>query len=831
MNKESSMKWLVGVLLAGLCASAAFAGGTSVVWQENGKQPIRVRVAPESRKVAAKDAKPGLSGTARELLAMWGVRDADAELAERLRETDFLGREHVRYRQVHLGLEVDGRELIVHRKDGAVYEVNGNFLEGVSVGTAPSVGAEEAVALAADGLAGAAASGRAPVLVVWCEGEDGAAARLAWRVRVQAPGNGERAGRRVGWFVFVDALDGRVLDARPAGTGKAFGAEEGDGGEENREDDICAAAMSPELMMHAIANDYPEGPAADIRGPLPWQLGGQEVSVSGIETGDGRKLLACTNRDGLEVAVYEGLASPRFVAAAKAAWEAKDKAWFEGFHTNIAFVEYRPDDPDSMPQDAMAIAWNVGRVLEWMQDEFGRASYDGQGTRVACWQFWNDEGANLENAYANACWVSEEPDDGEPFGNFFFGYDRASGARCEASFDTCAHELTHGVTDCTAGLLYQGESGALNESFSDLFAVTCEFACQPRAENVLQPGPGEADWLFDEDAAGNWREAARSYAEPGWKEQPSRYGGTKWRNPAQKTDNGWVHFNSGVQNHFFYLLCEGGKDPVDGVCENDGTKYAWFEGLGMEKAAPLAYLALTSYCGPMTRYRDVVECWLSAAEDLLEEGLFAEEDAETVRKAWAAVMPVSKVRFGSYEPGSQVVLVGAGAWDPESVKTVADDGTVELQVPAEATENVRLFFRIGDDLYRADGGDGGTAGITVAAETNALRDIRPQEGEMALAGIETDPESGYLLLVATVTGGDRPVSDAWLAPKLSELVRLRWTPDPEAMGKYDAACGEFEFRQFAAPYLDEETEEPVPDTYNLLLKAPTNAAAFFWLAW
>ena len=819
------MKWLVGILLAGLCAVGARAGETSVVWKGNGRQPIRVRVEPEGRKVAARDVKSGLSGKARELLAMWGVEDADAELAERLREVDFLGREHVRYRQMYRGLEVDGRELIVHWKDGAVYEVNGDFLQGVEVGTGPSVAAEEAVALAAGGVEGARALGRAPVLVVWCEGEDGAEARLAWRVRVDAPGGGECAGRRVGWFVFVDALEGTVLEARMAGMGKSYGEDDGGDGDES---DICEKATSDALMMHAITNAYPDGTAADIKGPLPWQLGGAEVQVSGTATEDGRRLLACRNRHGVEVAVYEGLASPRFVKDAKAAWAANDKAWFEGFHTNIAFVEYRPDYTESMPQDAMAIAYNVSRALEWMRESFGRSSYDGKGARVACWQFWNLEGKSLDDGYDNAFWYSRETEAGEPYGNFFFGYDRSSGSRCEASFDTCAHELTHGVTSCTADLQYQGECGALNESFSDLFAAACEFACQPRAENVLQPGPGEADWLFDEDAAGNWREASRSYADPCSKKQPSRYGGTHWYNPAGKEDYGGVHVNSGVQNHFFYLLCEGGRNPVDGVCENDGTKYAWFPGLGMDKVAPLLYLALTSYCGPQTRYREVVQCWLSAAEDLLEEGRFTADDVETVRKAWAAVMPAETIRVGGLEPGTQVTLVGAGAWDPETVKTVADDGTVAVQVPAAGMTGAELYFRIRDDLYIASGDDN-DPGITIYRYSGALSGLRPREGEMRITRITHDPADGKTLLVATIADGDLPiVTNSPLSAKVFELVRLRWT---SALGNASAATGEYEFRQHAVPYVDAETGKPISDTYKLSLKAPTNPAVFFWLEW
>lgn len=226
----------------------------------------------------------------------------------------------------------------------------------------------------------------------------------------------------------------------------------------------------------------------------------------------------------------------------------------------------------------------------------------------------------------------------------------------------------------------------------------------------------------------------------------------------------------------------------------------------------------------MTRYRDVVQCWLSAAEDLLEEGRFTEDDVETVRKAWAAVMPTAQVSFGSYEPGTQVTLVGAGAWDPETVKTVAEDGTVTLQVPASAAPGTALYFRIGDDLYHAKGT--AATGIEILSETNGLAGLRPQA--MAIAAITPDPDEGKVLLVATVDGGDQKVAPSSAAPTVSDLVRVRWA---SALGPDPAESGGFEFCQYSLPYADDETGEQVPDTYNLLLNPPTNPAVFYWLEW
>ena len=81
--------------------------------------------------------------------------------------------------------------------------------------------------------------------------------------------------------------------------------------------------------------------------------------------------------------------------------------------------------------------------------------------------------AEGSGGFANAFWAGDETEDGKTVGNFYFGYDY-TGKRSETSLDSCAHELTHGVTAYTANLQYKGESGALNESFSDLIGVACE---------------------------------------------------------------------------------------------------------------------------------------------------------------------------------------------------------------------------------------------------------------------------------------------------------------------------------------------------------------------
>ena len=128
------------------------------------------------------------------------------------------------------------------------------------------------------------------------------------------------------------------------------------------------------------------------------------------------------------------------------------------------------------------------------------------------------------------------------------------------SLDVAAHELTHGVTESSSGLIYLNESGALNEAFSDIMGTSVEFFYQP-----VGAGIGQADFLIGEDSirapSGAGLSGIRSMNNPAAFGDPDHYSirftGTG--------DNGGVHINSGIVNHAFYLAVAGGTNRVSGL--------------------------------------------------------------------------------------------------------------------------------------------------------------------------------------------------------------------------------------------------------------------------
>lgn len=181
-----------------------------------------------------------------------------------------------------------------------------------------------------------------------------------------------------------------------------------------------------------------------------------------------------------------------------------------------------------------------------------------------------------------------------------------------ATVDIIGHEYTHAVTGSSAQLAYENESGALNESFSDIFGEAIE-------NYVL----GSNDWLMGDERSNG---AIRSMSNPNSFGDPDTYLGTSWYNGTN--DNGGVHTNSGVQNFWFYLLTVGGSGTND-----NGDAYS-VSGIGLAKASAIAYGNLIGYLGENSTYADARTGAIQAAIDLYGS---CSNEVKQVTNAWYAV--------------------------------------------------------------------------------------------------------------------------------------------------------------------------------------------------
>ncbi|SBT38626.1 M4 family metallopeptidase [Micromonospora narathiwatensis] len=210
--------------------------------------------------------------------------------------------------------------------------------------------------------------------------------------------------------------------------------------------------------------------------------------------------------------------------------------------------------------------------------------------------------------YANAFWSDS---------CFCMTYgDGSSGWYPLTSLDVAGHEMTHGVTSYTAGLVYSGESGGLNEATSDIFGTLVEFY----ANNAKDPG----DYLIGEKL--------RTSGVPlRYMDKPSKDGKSAdcWSSSVGSLD---VHYSSGVANHFFYLLAVGSGSSSYG--NSPTCNGSTVTGIGNAKAGAIWYRALTTYMTSRTNYAGARTATLNAAKDLYGS---TSTEYSRVAAAWSAV--------------------------------------------------------------------------------------------------------------------------------------------------------------------------------------------------
>ena len=207
---------------------------------------------------------------------------------------------------------------------------------------------------------------------------------------------------------------------------------------------------------------------------------------------------------------------------------------------------------------------------------------------------------HYSNNYVNAFWSDS---------CFCMTYGDGSGnLHPLTALDVAGHEMSHGVTSATAGLIYSGESGGLNEATSDIFGSSVEFA----ANNATDKG----DYLIGEKIDINGDGTPLRYMD-----KPAKDGASAdcWFAGIGNLD---VHYSSGPANHMFYLLSEGsGTKVINGVTYNSPTcNGSTVTGITRAKAEKIWYRALTVKFTSTTNYKAARTGSLAAAADLYGTG-------------------------------------------------------------------------------------------------------------------------------------------------------------------------------------------------------------------
>ena len=586
--------------------------------------------------------------------------------------TDNIGFTHKRYQQYYLGLEVFGGEIVSHEKNGKIQTINGHFYPNIQSNVIAGVSQQAAISKAKqhigaeqwqwetgneayyNQITGGSLQPTATLILVPQNGNfTPDAFRLAYKVNINAQ-------KPYGAYdVYIDAASGQVIwkvdkIATNDVTGSAVTLYSGTQTitMDNNGGTYRLRESGRGIETKNMNNGTNFNNAVDFtNSSTTWTPSGvalSSVTISQINNNWYTNFSENPANGGLPdlfVAVFDGNNNNVYQSATT--WNQMPPVTLSSINVNIPAgqtytIEIYDNDNSVFSHDflgsftvsssatgtqnfsgngnsgtytvgtstadpALDAHWGMEKTYDFFSTKFNRDSYDGNGATIKNF-------VHFDNAMENAFW---DPN----LQALVFG-DGASTFNPLTSIDVAGHEFSHAVITNTANLVYQSESGALNESFADIFGVAIENYAKPSSTGL---------WEIGDEITLTAPGYLRSMSDPnsGLSQQPDTYGGTHWADPTNTSfDNGGVHINSGVQNYWYYLLANGGSGT------NDLGNAFSVTGIGIDDATAIAYRNLTVYLTQSSDFADAVTGSVQSAQDL-----FGNTSAQVtaVQNAWYAV--------------------------------------------------------------------------------------------------------------------------------------------------------------------------------------------------
>ena len=471
-------------------------------------------------------------------------------------DRDELGMMHKRYQQYFNNIKVMTGEYILHESQGRLISANGMFFENINMSTSPILDESQALQLALNNIGATKYLWQSSTMEqeILSGHAHGDAYPHGELVILPSQGFGKSSGTSLCWKYDIYAVE-------PHERWSVF-VDASTGAIIFKENKICTINVN--------------GTASTL------YSGTQIMQVDSLSASSFRLR---DNSRGNGVETYDLNNGTNYAAAVD--FTDTDNIW--NTTTNM----------DNAAYDAH---WGTQKTYDYYFGTHSRSSYDNAGAVLRSY-------IHYSSAYNNAFWNGSVMTYGDGDGSTFSPL---------TELDIIGHELTHGVTSNTSNLVYSYQSGALNESFSDIFGVTIDFYANGAAANFLI---GDKSYT-----PGTPGDALRYMNNPSIAGDPDTYLGPNWYTGAG--DNGGVHINSGVQNFWYYLLCQGGTGTNDlGFVYN-------VTGITMNKARMIAYRNNTFYLTSGSQYADAAFYSLQSANDLYGN---CSPEAVSVKNAWDAV--------------------------------------------------------------------------------------------------------------------------------------------------------------------------------------------------
>ena len=374
--------------------------------------------------------------------------------------------------------------------------------------------------------------------------------------------------------------------------------------------------------------------------------------------------------------------------------------WFDANPTDAwgdgnQFVMYPYGGETSVNGQTAAVDAHWGMAVTWdfYRDVFGRDGVDGQGTSlvsevhvVGPFGFYYDNA--FWNTFTMGMFYSDgtrntgvDPNTGGP------STPDPAGFNSLTAIDIIGHEMTHGVTAFSSGLVYDGESGGINEASSDFMGSMVEaYSTRPAGADSTIPETG-TDWLMGAKVGDT---ALRSMIDPSSDGMSPNW----WYSGIEYLD---VHYGSGPMNRCFYFLSQGAS--------SDASSHAYspylpggMTGIGNDKAARIWYAAMTEWMTPVDKYADARVAAINAATELYGDG---SPELQAVRNAFAAInvgsvsdAPRIAIRLSVMQPDGSL-FNPTGDDTLARMPIVAMGTTVHLSADVENTDDTSVTWKLG----------------------------------------------------------------------------------------------------------------------------------------
>jgi Zn-dependent metalloprotease len=481
--------------------------------------------------------------------------------------TDDLGQTHVRLTQQLAGIPVYGSEILLHQQNGKIQLFNGRYYPTPTLeNLTPTISENEAQRTATDDLAltttfkeltdfeKIALDGEQTEseLVIYHQNRAIDQERLVWHFMV-IPNIAAR------WSYFVDAHTGEILHQ--------FSHICKFGGDHEHHHHACENHQKETTSETTISTDNnlpPDGPAvanaSDLFG-INRTINTYEVSNTFFMIDGSRSMFNAAQSNMPD----EPVGSIWTIDAQNTSPQNND---FAAIHVTSSNNNW--NNPS-----AVSAHYNGGEAYQYFANTFGRNSINGQGGNIiSLVNVADSDGGDMDNAFWSGAAM------------FYGNGDQAFTSPLSKALDVAGHEMSHGVVQTTANLEYQGESGALNESFADIFGAMIDRDDWKMGEDIVNTGIFSSGALRDLQDPNN---GGNSLNDPGY--QPDHVSDQF----TGSADNGGVHINSGITNRAYYLYATA---------------------IGKDKAEQVYYRALTQYLVKSSQFVDLRIAVVQAATDL-----------------------------------------------------------------------------------------------------------------------------------------------------------------------------------------------------------------------